>query len=316
MRDVGGADQMIDVFNTVVPVFTLILLGFGAGQLGWFGEGSARGLSTFVFSFAIPAMLFKAMATFGLPSSPPWAFWGAFFGAVVAAWLLAILLSRHVKGLGGAGGAPAALGAGFGNTVMLGLPLGVAHYGEAALLPMALILAVHLPLQWLAATVLAQTALVSGGSFVKALGKDLFGNPIIVAIVAGTVWNLSGVGLPNLADTTISLLSQAGVPTALFVLGLSLSRFGLKGNRAAVAVLLVIKLLVMPVVAWWLATVVFDLSRVEAGIAILFAALPAGANAYLFAERQGHGAAAVSGAIAVGTALSVVTLSGVLALLD
>jgi malonate transporter len=148
---------MIDVFNTVVPVFALILLGFGAGKLGWFGEGSARGLSTFVFSFAIPAMLFKAMATFGLPSSPPWAFWGAFFGAVIAAWVLAILLSRHVPGLGGAGGAPAALGAGFGNTVMLGLPLGVAHYGEAALLPMALILAIHLPLQWLAATVLAQT---------------------------------------------------------------------------------------------------------------------------------------------------------------
>jgi malonate transporter len=79
--------------------------------------------------------------------------------------------------------------------------------------------------------------------------------------------------------------------------------------------LLVIKLVVMPLVAWWLATAVFDLPRVEAGIAILFAALPAGANAYLFAERQGHGEAAVSGAIAAGTALSIVTLTVVLALL-
>jgi malonate transporter len=306
---------MSDVVNTVVPVFALILLGFGSGKLGWFGEGSARGLSTFVFSFAIPAMLFKAMATFGLPASPPWALWGAFFGAVAVAWLVAVWLSRHVQGLGGAGGAPAALGAGFGNTVMLGLPLGVAHYGEAALLPMALILAIHLPLQWLAATMLAQTATVRGRSLVEALGKDLFGNPIIVAIVAGTLWNLIGAGLPRLADTTISLLSQAGVPAALFVLGLSLSRFGLNGNRAAIAVLLVIKLLVMPLVSWWLATFVFGLPRVEAGIAILFAALPAGANAYLFAQRQGHAEAAVSGAIAAGTAVSIVTLSVVLAVL-
>ena len=90
------------------------------------------------------------------------------------------------------------------------------------------------------------------------LAVGTVGRSALVAIVAGTVWNLSGVGLPKLADTTISLLSQAGVPTALFVLGLSLSRFGLKGNRAAVAVLLVIKLLVMPVAAWWLATVVFE----------------------------------------------------------
>jgi hypothetical protein len=118
------SDQMSDVVNTVVPVFALILLGFGAGKLGWFGEGSARGLSTFVFSFAIPAMLFKAMATFGLPASPPWALWGAFFGASLRSLALAVLLSRHVPGLGGAGGAPAALGAGFGNTVMLGLAPG------------------------------------------------------------------------------------------------------------------------------------------------------------------------------------------------
>ncbi len=306
-----------DVSGTVAPVFALILIGFGAGKAGWFGEGSARGLSQFVFAFAVPALLFRAMVSFGLPSQPPWALWGAFFGAVVVIWVLAIGLSRKVPGLGGSGGAPAALGAGFGNTVMLGLPLGVAHFGNAALLPMALILTIHLPLQWLAATVLAQaaTGATNRNGLVRALARDLVGNPIIIGIVAGTLWNFTGLGLAPVVDKVTSMLGQAAVPAALFALGLSLSRFSIAGNRTALAVLLVLKLAVMPVAAWLLATQVFELGRVEAEVVTLFAALPAGANAYIFAERQGSGEAVVSAAIAAGTALSVVSLSVVLMLL-
>ena len=309
---------MSDVFGTVAPVFALIVLGFGAGKAGWFGEGAARGLSQFVFTFAVPALLFRAMVSFGLPAQPPWALWGAFFGAVLVIWVLAIALSRQLPGLGGAGGASAALGASFGNTVMLGLPLGVAHFGNAALLPMALILTVHLPLQWLAATILARAA---GGTrtaetgLVRALAKDLGGNPIIIGIIAGTVWNFTGLGLAPVADKVTDMLGQAAVPAALFALGLSLSRFTVAGNRTGLVVLLVLKLTVMPAIAWLLAVHVFELGRVEAGIVTLFAALPAGANAYIFAERQGHGEAVVSAAIAAGTALSVISLSVVLMLL-
>ena len=310
---------MMDVLNTVVPVFVLILLGYAAGRAGWFVDGSARGLSLFVFAFAVPALLFKAMLSFGLPDAIPWSLWAAFFGAVAAVWALAIALSAVVPGLGGAGGASAALGAGFGNTVMLGLPLGVAHFGDDALLPMALILTIHLPLQWLAATLLAQSAALRRGGglghILTALTRDIAANPIIVAIVAGTMWNVMRLPVPNVADRVMTLLGQAAVPAALFALGLTLSRFGFKGNRQAVAILLALKLLVMPLIAFALVTWVVDLSRVEAGIVILFAALPAGANAYIFAERQGHGEAAVSGAIAVGTALAAVTLTAVLAML-
>ena len=310
---------MIEVFNTVAPVFVLILLGFAGGRSGLFAEGSAGGLSMFVFGFAVPALLFRAMVSFGLPPSPPWKLWAAFFGAVASIWVIAIVLSRKVPELGGAGGASAALGAAFGNTVMLGLPLGVAHYGDAALLPMALILSIHLPLQWFAATLLAQASGAARGSggmgLVRALGRDIAFNPIVLALVAGMAWNFTGLGLAPVPAKVIGMLGDAAVPAALFALGLSLSRFGLKGNRAAVATLLALKLAVMPMIAAVLALQVLGLPPVEAGIVILFAALPAGANAFIFAERQGHGEAAVSGAIAAGTALSVVSLSVVLALL-
>ncbi len=309
---------MQSVITTVVPVFALIVLGFGAGRFRFFVDGSARGLSTFVFTFAIPAMLFKAMVTLGIPASPPWGLWGAFFTAVAIVWILAITASRFVTGLGGAGGASAALGAAFGNTVMLGLPLGVAFFGSAALLPMALIISIHLPVQWFAATLLAKwgshTENLGLPSLLRTLLKDLFANPIVLALVAGSIWNFTGFGLHPMADKVISMLAQAAVPAALFALGLSLARFGFVGSGRAAGVLMLLKLAVMPAIAALLAYAVFDLTTVEAGIVVLFAALPTGANAYIFAEREGVAEAALSASVAAGTALSIVTLTIVLAL--
>jgi predicted permease len=308
-----------NVIATVVPVFALIMLGFGAGRFGFFVEGSVRGLSTFVFSFAIPAMLFKAMVTLGIPASPPWALWASFFGSVAIIWVFAILASRMVRDLSGAGGSSAALGATFGNTVMLGLPLGVAHFGPAAVLPMALIISIHLPAQWFAATLLAQWSGKEDGrglsGIVKTLFRDLFTNPIVLALLAGALWNLSGFSLHPIADKMITLLAQGAIPAALFALGLSLTRFDPKGSGVAAMILMVLKLVVMPLVAAALAIGVFHLPFVEAGIVVLFAALPTGANAYIFAERQGVGEAAVSASVAAGTALSIISLSIVLALL-
>ncbi len=122
------------------------------------------------------------------------------------------------------------------------------------------------------------------------------------------------LGLNPMAEKIVSMLAQAAVPAALFALGLSLARFGLMGSGLAAGVLMLLKLAVMPAIAAVFAFTVFDLTAVQAGIVVLFAALPTGANAYIFAERQGAAEAALSASVAAGTALSVVTLSIVLAL--
>jgi predicted permease len=52
---------------------------------------------------------------------------------------------------------------------------------------------------------------------------------------------------------------------------------------------------------------VFHLPAVAAGVVVLFGAMPAGANAYIFAMRYQRVVNSTSGAIALGTALSVVS---------
>jgi predicted permease len=98
-------------------------------------------------------------------------------------------------------------------------------------------------------------------------------------------------------------------------MGLALNSYGLAGQTSAVTLMTLLKLVAMPAIAWTLAVHVFALSPLAAGVIVVLAAMPVGANAYLFAAAYDRAPGAVSGAIAVSTPLSLVTVSALLLLL-
>ncbi|VAV91506.1 hypothetical protein MNBD_ALPHA08-914 [hydrothermal vent metagenome] len=306
------------ILITVVPVFLLIGLGYLAARFKLMEGAGVVGLNNFVFLFAIPALLFRTAMKVDIGASAPWRLWAAYFGAVAIIWLLAVLISPKIPSLRPAGGAAAAMGSSFGNLVMMGIPLSFAHYGEAAVVPAALIVAIHAPVHWFIATLRAEWVGRGRGSLaatLKELVLSLAKNPIVMALVAGALWGATGLGLHPIADRTITMLGEAGVPAALFALGLSLAAFGLKGHMRGVSIILVLKMAVFPLVAAIMAFKVFDLPPLTASIIVLFACLPPGANAYLFATRYKASVAPVSGAIGVGTFVALFSVTAVLWLL-
>lgn len=310
---------MNEILTTVVPVFLLIGLGYLAARFKLMEGAGVIGLNRFVFLFAIPALLFRTAMKVDIGASAPWRLWAAFFSAAAVVWLLAILISPKVPSLRPVGGAAAAIASAFGNLVMMGIPLSFAHYGEAAVVPAALIVAIHAPVHWFFATLRAEWVVVGGGSLFATLRELLFSlakNPIVMALFAGSVWGFTGLGLHPIADRTISLLGQAGVPAALFALGLSLATYGFKGHLRGMSVILVLKMAVFPLVAAVMAFKVFALPTLAANVVVLFACLPPGANAYLFATRYKASVAPVSGAIGLGTFLALFSVTAVLWLLD
>ena len=319
---------MSAILITVVPVFVLIGLGYGAARLKLIEGAGVVGLSRFVFLFAIPALLFRTSMKVDIGSAAPWGLWGAFFGSAGVVWILAVLVSPKIPSLKPTGGAAGAIASSFGNLVMMGIPLSFAHWGDKAVVPAALIVAIHAPVHWFFATLRAEWALrdeekgqgdKNGQGSVFALIKDLVislaQNPIVVALFLGLSWGATGLGLNPVVDRTITMLGQAGVPAALFALGLSLAAYGLKGHLRGLSTILVLKMAVFPMVAAVLAFMVFDLPHLWASIVVLFACLPPGANAYLFATRYNVSIAPVSGAIGIGTFLALFSVSFVLWLL-
>jgi predicted permease len=212
------------------------------------------------------------------------------------------------------------MAAGFGNLALLGTPLALAHFGDSAAVPLGMILSIHAPILWFAATMHRELARHSSGFSFARTGRELFlslaSNAIVLALIAGSLWRMTGLGLHPVAGRMLEMLSDASVPTALFALGLSLAGYSLRGQWGGMFALIGLKMVLMPILVFIAVRYVVALPPLWAKIAVLFAAMPTGANAFLFAQRNDEAVPAVSGAIALGTGLAAISASILLYLMD
>jgi predicted permease len=56
----NGLSQL---YPALIQVFVVILSGYMCGRSGWISDVEGQGINTFVSRFALPCMLFRAMAT-------------------------------------------------------------------------------------------------------------------------------------------------------------------------------------------------------------------------------------------------------------
>ena len=294
----------------VAPVFALIAAGYLAVLFRFVSETANKGISEFAFSIAILALLFRTIVVSEFPSVSAFSIWGAFYGALALTWIAALLLSSVLR-QEREDGPVFAIGAVYGNIVMLGIPLTLSALGSQAAGPMALILSVNTPLLWLCGTLqmawLDRKQSGSPASLILPIILDLARHPIMLALGFGLLWRLTGIGLHPVVDRTVELLAQAGSPTALIALGINLFRFEVRGAKLGIVIMCVLKLLAMPAIAWTLAHLL-QLPPVVTAVVVLFAAMPTGANAYIFAVQYQRLVNPVSGAVALGTLLAAVTL--------
>jgi malonate transporter and related proteins len=298
----------------------MIVLGYGFAKFNIIDGPAGRGISLFVFNVAIPALLFKTMATLASADAAPWSLWAVYYGGIACTWIAAAFASRFIPSLNFSGGATAAMAASFGNLAMLGTPLALSHFGQAVAVPLGLIISVHAPILWFSATLQREFAHHSGSFSLRKTGRELIvnlaKNAIVMALIAGSLWRVTGLGLHPIADKMLSMLADASIPTALFALGCSLSAYSLRGSGTGMFALIGLKMIFMPIIVFLLSQYVFALTPLWSKIAVLFAAMPSGANAFLFAQKNDEGVPAISGAIALGTGLAAITASVLLYLMD
>ena len=310
----------MSVLSIVVPIFLLIGVGYVATRAKLLSDAAQRGIAEFAFNYAMPALLFRGVAGAGVAEPGSGRIALAYFSAAGLVWALAALLTRVVLRRPAIDGATVAMTSCFGNIVMIGIPLVLAVVGEAAAAPMAIILALHSPLMWIVGTLHQQSVTHQTGrsplrtAFI--LSRELARNPLLLAIAAGIAWRLTGLAVPPMIDNSVALLAQAGVPCAQVALGASLTRFAIKGQVPTLSLILALKLLAFPLAVYIMAVQIFALPKPAAQVALIFASMPAGANAFLFAERTQRVVNSTSGAVALGTILGAVTVTLLIANLD
>lgn len=303
---------MAQLLVIILPTFGLIGLGWLAGQLKLLGDRAGDGLSDYVFLIAVPSLIFRTLSTSGAPADSAWGYWISYFGGVAVVWIVAMVLALRLFGRDRKEAAIHGFSAGQSNTVLVGVPLILNVYGDEGAVPLFLLLAIHLPIMMSAAATLIETAGAEGKgwSIALRLGRTIVTHPIIIALVAGLLAQRFDFRATGAAKELIDQLAATASPCALVAMGLALKRFGFVSDLKAVATISALKLVAHPFLVWLLAFHVLPVPPVWAGVAVLFAAMPCGINAYLIAARYRTAEATASAAVAVSTALSVLTVSG------
>lgn len=298
------------VINILLPVFGIAAIGYAAARMRWFAESAESGVSNFVFNYAVPFMLFRTIATTDLPDRMPWDLFGSYYLPAFTVYGIGMALGRFVFGRDAMGAILTGMGSAFSNTVLLGLPLILLAYGEAAALPFFLILSVHGLLLFTGTTIMLELARSAGGSLAGVPAQVVLGlirNPILIGLAAGLTANLAGLELPVPVARIAETFQGAVLPCALFVLGASLKRYGVAGRVVQSLAQVSLKLLVFPALVYLAGTYVFDLDPIWVQIAVITAAQPSGVMVYLFAQRYGTAQALATTSIFLATVGSAFT---------
>ena len=294
-------------------------MGFLAVRLGAIGQIGAKQLVLFVFNVAIPIMLFYRIVAIDYPERIEWSFLLAYYGGTFATYAAGMASARFVFRRPLQEQAIYGMGAGFSNTVLLGIPLMASAFGPEATLPVFLIITFHsatlLPVS--VALIVAGRRHGGGGTpfRVSRLLVEVLANPIIIGIVLGVAANAAGVVLPGPVDAFAGGMATIAIPCALVALGASLARYPLTGQLGPASVLAVLKLVLHPLLAWVIAVPILGLGAPWAPVVVVMAGMPSGAMVYLFGARYETASSVAAGTVVVTSAASVVTLSILLVLM-
>ncbi len=308
---------MILLLTVTLPVFLVLGFGYLASWRGWITEPAIDGLMKFAQGFAIPCLLFLAIARLDLAQEFDMALLGSFYAGALAGFAAGLLGARLIFGRSWEDAVAIGFVGLFSNSLLLGLPITERAYGPDALQANFAIIALHSPFCYAVGITAMELARAKGGSLRELPAQLLRGmgrNALILGILMGAAVNLSGLPLPEVLIEALELMARAALPAALFGLGGILHRYRPEGDMRVILYVVAVSLVLHPAVVWGLGSLV-GLKVPAFRSAIITAAMAPGVNAYLFASIYGHAKRVAASAVLIGTVASVLSATIWLALL-
>ncbi|PUE42336.1 AEC family transporter [Limnohabitans sp. Bal53] len=306
------------VLSSLLPVVLLIGVGFVAGRARLVRPESVRDLSNLVFLVLTQALLFRTMSSVHLERLDLRPVFQYFLVAAVLFFAMVMANGRDSRA------SVLALAGIFSNTLMIGVPLIGLAYGQAGQVLLFTLISLHaLVLLTLATVVLElqmarEQAAATGrqGQLWRTVGQAIRSavlHPVPLPILIGLLYAQTGWGLHPVVDKPLQLLGSAFGPIALVLVGITLSQTPMGKNLGAAVRLSLVKTVLHPVlmlaVGWAL-----GLRGLALSVMVVAAALPIGANVFLFSQRYQKEEDAVTASIALSTLFSMFSISALMML--
>ncbi|MFP4326786.1 MAG: AEC family transporter [Paracoccaceae bacterium] len=298
------------LIEVILPVFLVIGFGYVAVWRGLFSDSAVDGLMKFAQGFALPCLLFRAIAGLDLGQEFDPRLLASFYAGAALCFAAGIAGARLLFRRDWEDSIAIGFCCLFSNSLLLGLPITERAYGADALTGNYAIVAIHSPFCYalgITAMEVARARGRAGPALVGRVLRAMFRNALIIGILLGFAVNLLSVPVPQAVEGGLDLVIRAALPAALFGLGGVLYRYRPEGDLRTIGFVCAISLLLHPAITWGMGR---GLDLGEAGLrsAVVTASMAPGVNSYLFANMYGRARRVAASSVLLATALSVLSV--------
>jgi len=278
--------MFLQLLETTLPIFIVILVGYIAARTQFIDSSTSKVLANIVFYIVMPAAIFLDISKSPIAQVLNWRYMSAYFITAILLISVAFLISKFVFKRSFPETVMSAMASYHVNTAFLALPIFIALFNTVV--PVASILILQ---SFFTVTILLCLESSTVGKIQSSLWKRLMfillGNPILIAIFLGLTAGFLQLHLPLLVDSTLELFKNAAAFLALFALGISLAaRYGFsKAEIAEVSLLVFLKSLLHPIVAFLVGGFVFHLQGQWLQFLVLMCAMPSAKNLFIIAQK-------------------------------
>ena len=173
------------LIQVILPVFLVVGLGYAAAWRGLMTEAGVDGLMKFAQSFAIPIMLFLALARLDLGTIFEGRMLASFYAGALGGFLAGLLGAHFLFGRDWEDSVAVGFVCLFSNSVLLGLAISERAYGSESLAPNYAIIALHAPFCYLVGIPAMETVRARGAGLGQTALRVVVGftrNPLILRL--------------------------------------------------------------------------------------------------------------------------------------
>ena len=298
---------MSALLDVIIPVFLIIGCGYCTVWTKLFSLDTIDGLMRFTQNFAIPVLLFDAIAKVDLVTVFDLDLFFSFYLGATIGFLLGFFGSYYLFSRPLEDSVVIGFCCLFSNTVMLGLPITERAYGEDALRHNFAIVSIHAPFCYFLGITVMELVRSSEKNLKRnsiVILKAMFSNALVLGIMLGFLVNISEIQLANSIQSSIDMITAVALPAALFGMGGVLYQYRPQGDIGPIIMVCAVSLIIHPAIVWF-SGLNFGLSETQLRSAVITAAMAPGINTYVFANIYGRAKRVASTGALVSTGLSI-----------
>lgn len=300
---------MTAAFIALLPVFLVIVLGYGLRRSRLLDEAVWPALDQLCYYVLFPAIMFKEIAGADFTGIPVWSMALAMMLAIIVMsavlWAARQQLQRALS-MNGAQFSSFFQGATRWHT-FIALAIIPIYFGPKALALGGLSAAAMTPLLNILNIAAISYSVQGQAPALRELFLAMLKNPFIVATLSAVLWQLLGLPAPALGLQVLDIVGRGALGLALLAVGAGLRIEDALSSKAPVLAATFLKLLVMPLLMVGFLKL-FGVSGTAFGVAALCGAVPTGSGAYVLARQMGGDAGLVANILTLQVIFAVVTI--------